>query len=167
MHSVACVGISGRFFTSFSRRCKLIITSWQWSPRMSFSIWELIYFCMQFSKYMSDWSLSVIKNQNLFWSLITGKNQFFIIWRPPALPHRLQCSTIGRSGLNHRVRDGNGCVPWPHRHQKYLSFDNSTIDNFPYFFFLRKEVIQPHLPIRLPCYDFTPVIGPTFGSSLL
>ena len=32
---------------------------------------------------------------------------------------------------------------------------------------LRKEVIQPHLPIRLPCYDFTPVIGLTFGSSLL
>ena len=33
------------------------------------------------------------------------------IWQPPALPHRLQCSTIGRLGLNHRVRDGNGCVP--------------------------------------------------------
>ena len=31
----------------------------------------------------------------------------------------------------------------------------------------RKEVIQPHLPIRLPCYDFTPVIGPAFGSSFL
>ena len=28
----------------------------------------------------------------------------------------------------------------------------------------RKEVIQPHLPIRLPCYDFTPVISLTFGS---
>ena len=27
---------------------------------------------------------------------------------------------------------------------------------------LRKEVIQPHLPIRLPCYDFTPIIDPTF-----
>ena len=27
----------------------------------------------------------------------------------------------------------------------------------------RKEVIQPHLPIRLPCYDFTPIIYPTFG----
>ena len=48
-----------------------------------------------------------------------------------------------------------------------LSFDNLTINNNPYFFFLRKEVIQPHLPIRLPCYDFTPVIGSTFGSSLL
>ena len=32
---------------------------------------------------------------------------------------------------------------------------------------LRKEVIQPHLPIRLPCYDFTPVINPTFGGVLL
>ena len=31
----------------------------------------------------------------------------------------------------------------------------------------RKEVIQPHLPIRLPCYDFTPVIEPAFGSSFL
>ena len=31
---------------------------------------------------------------------------------------------------------------------------------------LRKEVIQPHLPIRLPCYDFTPVIEPAFDSSL-
>ena len=39
-------------------------------------------------------------------------------------------------------------------------------DTFPYFFFLRKEVIQPHLPIRLPCYDFTPVISPAFDSSL-
>ena len=37
----------------------------------------------------------------------------------------------------------------------------------PTYNFLRKEVIQPHLPIRLPCYDFTPVIGPAFGSSLL
>src|SRR5690606_25308185 len=26
---------------------------------------------------------------------------------------------------------------------------------------LLKEVIQPHLPIRLPCYDFTPVMNPT------
>ena len=31
----------------------------------------------------------------------------------------------------------------------------------------RKEVIQPHLPIRLPCYDFTPVIDLTFEGWLL
>ncbi len=34
-------------------------------------------------------------------------------------------------------------------------------------FSLRKEVIQPHLPIRLPCYDFTPVAGFTLGCSSL
>ena len=34
-------------------------------------------------------------------------------------------------------------------------------------FLLRKEVIQPHLPIRLPCYDFTLIINPTFGCVLL
>ena len=32
---------------------------------------------------------------------------------------------------------------------------------------LRKEVIQPHLPIRLPCYDFTPVIGLALGGWFL
>ena len=32
---------------------------------------------------------------------------------------------------------------------------------------LRKEVIQPHLPVRLPCYDFVPITDPTLGSSLL
>ena len=34
-------------------------------------------------------------------------------------------------------------------------------------FMSQKEVIQPHLPIRLPCYDFTPVIGHTVVSVLL
>ena len=50
---------------------------------------------------------------------------------------------------------------------KFYLLDNSTVKHIAifYFFFLRKEVIQPHLPIRLPCYDFTPVIGPAFGSS--
>ena len=33
--------------------------------------------------------------------------------------------------------------------------------------FPRKEVIQPHLPIRLPCYDFTPVTKRTVVSGLL
>ena len=53
-----------------------------------------------------------IKQVSLFFS--------FLVWRPPALPHRLQCSTIGRLGLNRRVRDGNGCFPDAHRHQKKL-----------------------------------------------
>ena len=54
----------------------------------------------------------------------------------------------------HKLRS-NTCVP-----------DNSTMKQRSTRS-LRKEVIQPHLPIRLPCYDFTPVISPAFGSSLL
>ena len=48
-----------------------------------------------------------------------------------------------------------------------LTSDSSDISFFQCHFLLRKEVIQPHLPIRLPCYDFTPVINPTFDSVLL
>ena len=31
----------------------------------------------------------------------------------------------------------------------------------------RKEVIHPHVPVGIPCYDFTPIINPTLDSSLL
>ena len=31
----------------------------------------------------------------------------------------------------------------------------------------RKEVIQPHLPIRLPCYDFTPITSHSFSALVL
>ena len=47
-----------------------------------------------------------------------------------------------------------------------LSIDNSTVKN-SLLDVLRKEVIQPHLPIRLPCYDFTPITSFTFGGVLL
>ena len=32
---------------------------------------------------------------------------------------------------------------------------------------LRKEVIHPHVPVGIPCYDFTPIICPTLDGSLL
>ena len=50
---------------------------------------------------------------------------------------------------------------------RFSWIDSAVRNNLLYPIFLRKEVIQPHLPIRLPCYDFTPVISPAFGSSLL
>ena len=34
-------------------------------------------------------------------------------------------------------------------------------------FILRKEVIQPQVPLRLPCYDFTPVADLTVAGCLL
>ena len=44
---------------------------------------------------------------------------------------------------------------------KLSSDDRPKISNREVYLILRKEVIQPHLPIRLPCYDFTPVTFPT------
>jgi hypothetical protein len=32
------------------------------------------------------------------------------------------------------------------------------------WFLLRKEVIQPQVPLRLPCYDFIPITSHTFGT---
>ena len=49
-----------------------------------------------------------------------------------------------------------------------VRFDLGLCFVFSHVAFLpRKEVIQPHLPIRLPCYDFTPVIGLALGGWLL
>ena len=62
---------------------------------------------------------------------------------------------------------GTGVPPKRITTGKDLVAFNNLITCQPLLFFLRKEVIQPHLPIRLPCYDFTPVIEPAFGSSLL
>jgi hypothetical protein len=49
-------------------------------------------------------------------------------------------------------------------HHKSCTVDKSTtvqVDTL----ILRKEVIQPHLPIRLPCYDFVPLTPHTFDGS--
>ena len=48
---------------------------------------------------------------------------------------------------------------------KSLSSPEPTLKKAPKH--LRKEVIQPQVPLRLPCYDFTPVIGHTVDGALL
>ena len=50
---------------------------------------------------------------------------------------------------------------------KYRSVNCFRISYEIFRYILRKEVIQPHLPIRLPCYDLTPIICPTLGGWLL
>ena len=50
------------------------------------------------------------------------------------------------------ARDGSSC-----KYARKASFPG----------FLRKEVIQPQVPLRLPCYDFTPVADPTVVGCLL
>ena len=47
------------------------------------------------------------------------------------------------------------------------SFDLVASPPLPAEELLRKEVIQPQVPLRLPCYDFTPVADPTVAGCLL
>ena len=60
-------------------------------------------------------------------------------------------------------------APWNFRSSFFLCLVPQAIDLrmkdscFHASLLLRKEVIQPHLPIRLPCYDFTPVIDLTLA----
>jgi hypothetical protein len=75
--------------------------------------------------------------------------------RGPAIPFALQFSRIRNPRPQRRA------FPQNQTRQRTLR------RRFPAApLLLRKEVIQPHLPIRLPCYDFTPIIGPTFGGWL-
>jgi hypothetical protein len=47
--------------------------------------------------------------------------------------------------------------------REFLSKLNRTSFDF---FLLRKEVIHPHVPVGIPCYDFTLIICPTLDGSL-
>ena len=114
-----------------------------------------------------------------------------MIRQPPAFPYRPQYSIIGRLRLNMSTQAQTTCSGWvrvfplsaspPDLFQCLssssaskafflplrLGFPSAPKQQCSPYFFLRKEVIQPHLPIRLPCYDFTPVTGSAFGSSSL
>ncbi len=50
--------------------------------------------------------------------------------------------------------------------RKVQSFEHKDCVRILTLRLLRKEVIQPQVPLRLPCYDFAPVIGFTLESSL-
>src|SRR5438876_11743693 len=60
--------------------------------------------------------------------------------------------------LCRRARSRHGLEP---RGMRKLDVPAAPVLELP-----RKEVIQPHLPVRLPCYDFTPITSPTFDGSL-
>ena len=48
-----------------------------------------------------------------------------------------------------------------------LCLSAATLSSDHRLFILRKEVIQPQVPLRLPCYDLVPVTRLAFGATLL
>ena len=88
-----------------------------------------------------------------WWSL-SGSNR-----RPPAckagaLPAELKPRNTGHAHARSRLRGAR----WMQETCADACETAQTV-------IAQKEVIQPHLPIRLPCYDFTPVIGHTVASA--
>ena len=97
------------------------------------------------------------------------------VTQPDASTNQAPCERTTITGQPHHHPDGatmtRGCVSTrqiqnlrqshTRRHQPH----NTTHNCGRKIKLLRKEVIQPHLPVRLPCYDFVPIADPTFDSS--
>ena len=67
-----------------------------------------------------------------------------------------------RRTTSHRLRRSSPGRPGPNYTAQTRSNDQEATPTQP---IPRKEVIQPHLPVRLPCYDFVPITSPTFDRS--
>jgi hypothetical protein len=65
----------------------------------------------------------------------------------------------------HQIQPTGQCSTREH-HLENARLERGPGPDFSGLVLLRKEVIQPHLPVRLPCYDFVPIADPTFDSSL-
>ena len=76
--------------------------------------------------------------------------------RSTLFPGELACRTVCRDGA--RPKSSTGLRQ---------SIDGASACRSKSSGIPRKEVIQPQLPLRLPCYDFTPIIDPTFDGCLL
>jgi hypothetical protein len=81
------------------------------------------------------------------------KPLLMVVFHPAALHPRSNRS--GARSPEHRIRDKDN-----RNHRAVTVCLTNTVR------LLRKEVIQPHLPVRLPCYDFVPIASPTFDNSL-
>ena len=76
---------------------------------------------------------------------------------------KLLCPTQTRTHTHHQQTVMNTC-----EHKKTTTTPTQKTETMvvPHKTGLpRKEVIQPHLPVRLPCYDFVPIANPTFDHS--
>ena len=77
-------------------------------------------------------------------------------------------SLCGSQGTRVRPRGPGAAGTYSGRHQPDGLLPSIRVKLISLRMYLpRKEVIQPHLPVRLPCYDFTPLTLHTFGASPL
>ena len=94
----------------------------------------------------------------------TGSGRSHGVEREPdsvLIRFKLLCPTQTRTHTHHQQTVINTC-----EHKKTTNTPTTGTLTVPHKNGLpRKEVIQPHLPVRLPCYDFVPIANPTFDHS--
>ena len=91
----------------------------------------------------------------------------FMSWATHVLQWPVQRDAIPRGGANPPFGLNPLLFPPPLRGGCVSHFSGRTFTRDSGVSISRQEVFQPHLPIRLPCYDLTPVICLTFDSSSL
>src|SRR5512134_763568 len=86
--------------------------------------------------------------------------------RPPRPPPPFQRAAPGRSKLNSSARSHGRSSAARQRRRTYATLIDLVVAPGPKSRrqLLRKEVIQPQVPLRLPCYDFTPVTDHSLGA---
>ena len=82
--------------------------------------------------------------------------------RSPFPPHKRR--TRRPAGSRRAVVDVPPMSTTPHTHGAGMAPGQPTLGPTSRML-LRKEVIQPHLPVRLPCYDLVLIASPTFDHS--
>ena len=76
------------------------------------------------------------------------------------------CGSQGTRGYpGDRTREGAAAETRAHLRRNFVRYGSLLLSSK--LILPRKEVIQPHVPVRLPCYDFTPLTLHTFGASPL
>ena len=81
----------------------------------------------------------------------------YVVYNFRYRPSYVFCYSVFKDRLLFRLEDQSSKT-------EQEMFDNSLL---LLYFLLRKEVIHPHVPVGIPCYDFTPIINPTLDSSFL
>ena len=90
-----------------------------------------------------------LRTQQCVWQIILDRR----------FPTPISCSSrLHQNRTHYRQRSIHESSRTPNSHGRGRGRNHVVL--------LRKEVIQPHLPVRLPCYDFVPIADPTFDGSL-
>lgn len=142
------------------------------------------------TSFIGSWCQGIHRAPLKTWpQMLASTVQFSNNDQPPTTPTPTASSSLGPAeGTSSRSHPQTpNSVPGTVRSRSHVPRRSSTSDLFPEpcrivnvppmsnraerlsavgYVLLRKEVIQPHLPVRLPCYDFVPIASPTFDGSL-